>query len=126
MKENHYMRPGTTLSKEIKAKGEKEEAKALKEISPKGFAKCMLCSKLITQNHLKRHMLNKHGNDDRKDAEDPKAEINWSDLLSGDIKTQNGEKIHKCNQCGYASNRESNLRMHLKRHSGEKSNKCNQ
>ena len=42
------------------------------------------------------------------------------------LKTHSGEKSHKCNQCDYASPHVSALRTHLITHSGEKSNKCNQ
>ena len=42
------------------------------------------------------------------------------------LKAHSGEKLHKCNQCDFASSQSSSLRTHLKTHSGEKSNKCNQ
>ena len=108
MKLKHHMRPGTTEAKEITA------------------VNCKLCNKFITQNNLKRHMRKRHESDHQKDKEVSKAEIKSSDLLSSNTKTQKGEKIHKCSQCNYASNRADNLKMHLKRHSGEKPNKCNQ
>ena len=41
-------------------------------------------------------------------------------------KNGNVSQLKKCNQCGYASSRTGNLRIHLKMHSGEKSHKCNQ
>ena len=42
------------------------------------------------------------------------------------MKTHNGIKSNKCNQCDFASSRAELLRGHLKTHSGEKPNKCNQ
>ena len=34
------------------------------------------------------------------------------------LKSHSAEKLHKCNQCDYASSDSSNLRTHLKTHSG--------
>ena len=36
------------------------------------------------------------------------------------LKSHSAEKLHKCNQCDYASSDSSNLRKHLKRHYGKK------
>ena len=36
------------------------------------------------------------------------------------LKSHSAEKLHKCNQCDYASSDSSNLRTHLKTHSGAK------
>ena len=40
--------------------------------------------------------------------------------------THSGEKLHKCNQCDFASSQADDIRRRLKKHCGEKSNKCNQ
>ena len=37
-----------------------------------------------------------------------------------------GEKLHRCKQCNYASAQAANLGRHLKTHGRDKSNKCNQ
>ena len=42
------------------------------------------------------------------------------------IKTGQGKRSKKCNQCDYASSEAGILRRHLKTHSGEKLNKCSQ
>ena len=54
------------------------------------------------------------------------TENNWEEGLRTHLKTTNGEKSNKCNQCNYSTAYASALRTHLKKHSGEKSNKCNQ
>ena len=41
------------------------------------------------------------------------------------LKTHSGEKSNKCIQCDYASVRASNLRTHMKTHGGKKTKKCN-
>ena len=50
----------------------------------------------------------------------------YASALRGHLKIHSGEKPNKCNQCDYASSHAGHLRQHLKTHSGEKSNKCNQ
>ena len=54
------------------------------------------------------------------------------ELTNYDLSMRNGnlesllKKNNKCNQCDYASSKESHLKKHFKTHSGEKPNKCNQ
>ena len=46
--------------------------------------------------------------------------------LVAHIRTHNGEKPYMCNQCNFASSHANGLRQHTKIHSGERSHKCNQ
>ena len=40
--------------------------------------------------------------------------------------TPSTEKLHKCDQCGFATSFKLNLKTHVKIHSGERPNKCDQ
>ena len=46
--------------------------------------------------------------------------------LSTHLKTHNGEKSNKCNQCDFAYSLTGDLRTHLKQNIGQTENKCNQ
>ena len=49
-----------------------------------------------------------------------------ADHLRTHLKTHNGEKLNKCNQCDFASSYAYSLKMHMKAHTQEKSHKCSQ
>ena len=58
--------------------------------------------------------------------ETQRKKVNHASNLRIHLKTHNGEKANKCNQCDCAFSHVGDLRRHLKTLNWEKSNKCNQ